>query len=90
MNYALIAYKNTKNTRQRNKAPPSILFYKFTEPGFWQNIVGLYNTLDEATTEFERETTKNRKWIQLVVLASREIIRSQEVYEIGYELDYGL
>ena len=83
MEYAVVSYKNTGYNLRSSKSMPARHFYRHTEeePEMWSNLIGLYSTKAEAIAEFEREATKNRKWIQLVSLESREIIRSQEVYE---------
>lgn len=83
MQYAVVSFKNTGHNLRSNKPMPSRHFYRHTEeePERWPNLVGLYATKAEANTDFERESTMNRKWIQLISLESREIIRSQEVYE---------
>jgi hypothetical protein len=83
MEYAVVSYKNTGYNLRSNKSMPARHFYRHTEeePEMWTNLIGLYSTKVAAIAQFEREARKNRKWILLVSLESREIIRSQEVYE---------
>jgi hypothetical protein len=83
MEYGLLSHKNTRyNLRSQEKYPPSYSYYSQTEPEEWKNLVGLYATKAEAMAEFEREVSRNRKWIQLILLGSREVIRSQLVFEL--------
>ena len=83
MEYAVVSHKYTGHNLRSDRAMPARHFYRHTEeePEMWKNLVGLYSTRAEAIVEFEREARKKRKWIQLVSLESREIIRSYEVYE---------
>ena len=89
MNYALISNKNKRHSRN-NKIAPNKGYYMFssTHPRYWKNIVGLYDTLDEATKNFNIELTKNRKWIQLICLNTRNIIKSNEIYNISDYYNY--
>jgi len=83
MNYALISNKNNRHSRN-NKTPPNSGYYMLltTDPKYWKNIVGLFDTLEEAKEHFNIESSKERKWIQLICLTTRNIIQSSEIYNI--------
>lgn len=83
MEYAVLSYKNKRYLLRGEKSnPPSSQFYKCSEydPS---NVVGLYRTYAEASSEFDKEASKKgRKWIHLIVIESRQVIKSQVIYEI--------
>ena len=87
MNYALLSHKITGYKLRSNDKVPTYNFYKYveTEPATWSNLIGLYSTIHEAILEFEREASKNeRKWIHLIYLETREIIRSLVIYDCDF------
>jgi hypothetical protein len=80
MNYALVSKQNSKYNLRRGKFPPSMNKRRLLgNPANWIDLVGLYLTLNEAVNAFNEESTKNRKWIQIIELDNFHIVRAERL-----------